>query len=42
MNPTQHLTQEDTSRMSAVVILLLANVIVLIGAIALILIGVAQ
>jgi hypothetical protein len=42
MNPNQHLTQEDTSRMGAVCYILLANVIVLIGAIALILIGVAQ
>jgi hypothetical protein len=42
MNPTQHLTQEDTGRMSAVVILLLANVIVLIGTIAFILVKVAQ
>jgi hypothetical protein len=44
MNPnrTVHLTQEDTGRMNAVVILLLANVIVLIGTIAFILIRVAQ
>jgi hypothetical protein len=40
MNPNQHLTHEDTSRMSAVVILLLSNVIVLIGTIAFILIKV--
>jgi hypothetical protein len=40
MNPTQHLTPEDTSRMNAVVILLLSNVIVLIGTIAFILIKV--
>jgi hypothetical protein len=37
MNPDQHLTPEDTGRMNAVVILLLANVIVLIGTIAIIL-----
>jgi hypothetical protein len=40
MNPDQHLTPEDTSRMNAVAILLLANVIVLIGTIAFILIKV--
>jgi hypothetical protein len=42
MNPNQHLTQEDTGRMNAVAILLLANVIVLIGTIAIILIKAAQ
>jgi hypothetical protein len=40
MNPNQHLTQEDTGRMTLVCYVVLANVIVLIGAIALILIKV--